>query len=331
MAIIIAEYLGKRTNSDTSIHPYPHKVEEGKGIQFEHMGTCPFNELPCKKMNKKSNALFPVCSLRRNGELYIICEHRLISTSRQADGLPLSPYQNKMLLILAKEIFAEELSIEQLLYKSEITMASRSRADYMLSVTSDVVRTYGPRKLIVEMQGGGETSNTGDMTARLAQWSLLANPTNAFLSKPISVGLIQTNAWRRLQEQILTKGSVAKASGNGLVACVGTHVFDQVSEKLNNFAGLSIPKTETWDTAIIAYSEDTSGARIGDAIPLKIDSSRRIYTRYQDLAKRLIERGEPDPIAFSGPWKKLTGEVVNEDGTAFEKPPRVERKRASLD
>jgi len=314
VAIIVAEYLGKRTDLDTKIIPIPHHVVEGKGIQFEERSLCPFNELPCKKMDKQSNARFPICSLRRNRELYIVCEHRLVSTSKQK-GLPLAPYQSKMLVTLARELFLRELTIEQLMYKVEVTMSSGSRADYMLGVTSDVANTYGPRKLIVEMQGGGETSDTGNMTAHLVDWTFSANPTNTLLSSPISVGLIQTNAWRRLQEQILTKGSVAESSDYGFVACVSTHLFNLVKEKVNNFEGLEVVRESKWNTALVAYKEGEKPI-IDGSIPLEID--RIVYMNYNALAKRLIDRGEADLDAFSGTWWKLTGEEVSENGAPIE-------------
>ena len=348
MAIIVAEYLGQRIESNEDITPFPYQEAEEKGIQFEKMGICPFNGLTCKKMDKGTNARFPVCSLRRNEELYIICEHRLISTTRKT-GYPLSPYQEKMLLALAREIFSPDVTSNQLLYKTEVYVASAEeieenesakrkkfgRADYMLSVTPDVTKTYGPRKLIIEVQGGGETSKTGNMTTQLKRWTNAEHPTNRLLSTPLDVGLIQTNAWRRLQEQILTKGSVAAASGYGFVACVGTHVFDQVKTKLNNFADLPVLSKEedTWDTALVAYREDTSETEsiITNAIPLEVDYSRIIYTRYTELANILIRRGEAVPAIFAGKWWKLTGEAVSENGIPLEeiKKPRRSRKKTS--
>lgn len=310
MAVIVAEYLGKRTDSTVQIEPIP--------IPFQHpVPDCPFNKLPCKKMNKETEANFPICSLRRNGELYIVCEHRLVSTSGEQD-LPLSPYQAKMLLTLAKEVFYANIALDQVLYKSEVRMKSKSKADYMLSVTPDVLKTYGPRRLIVEMQGGGETSNTGTMTRHLEKWSTLEKPTNRFLSSPLPhVGLIQTNAWRRLQEQIFAKASVAALSGYGFVACIGTILFDSVTRKIDGLYDIQVSRDEQWDVAIITYCEDKEGQMIGETIPLRIDQSRTIYTTYEKLVAKLVSRGLPDLEAFEGTWRKLSGESFGEDDVSI--------------
>jgi hypothetical protein len=344
LAIIVAEYLGQKLETEEHIKPFAHHEEDGKGLQFEEKGTCPFIGQLCKKMDKKKNAKFPVCSLRRSGELYIVCEHRLASTCKERGGA-LSPYQSNMLLSLAREVFSPEITVEQLLFKSEVYIASTlseedeedkqkkfGRADYLLCITPDVVRTHGHRKLIVEMQGGGETSDTGNMTEQLKEWTRSELPTNEILSRPLDVGFIQTNAWRRLQEQLLTKGSVAVSSGYGFVACIGTHVFDQVEEKLNGFDDIRTSKEPgAWDTALIAYSEDKSPAAkeiVKNAIPLKIDQDRILYTTYKALATKLIDRGVPIPEIFNGPWLKLTGEAVNDDGTPFVRERRSRSKKS---
>lgn len=305
MAVTIAEYLGKRTDSTTQIEPVP--------IPFARpIPACPFNKLPCKKMDKKTGANFPICSLRRGNELYIVCEHRLASTSGDQD-LPLSPYQAKMLLTLAREVLNEDVKPEQVLYKAEVVMKSRSKADYMLSVSSDVSETYGPRKLIVEMQGGGETNNTGTMSRHIKQWTNSDTPTNAFLSAPLGeVSPIQTNAWRRLQEQIFSKASVAVLSQCGFVACIGTIIYDSMSTKLNGFGSIQMEKSDKWNVAFLTYCEDRDGPAIGETIPLKIDYSRVVYTTYDKLVNKLITRGIPDPDAFEKGWKTLSGELFDE-------------------
>ncbi len=304
MAIIVAEYLGHRTDSITPIKPVPYPFSQPIPL-------CPFNKLPCKKMNMQENANFPICSLWRKNQLYIVCEHRLASTSSDVT-LPISPYQADVLHKLAQEVFDPNIKLEEVAFKPEVTMKSGHNADYIMGVTPSVIHTYGHRKLIVEIQGGGETSNTGVMTRTVISWTNSNQPDNQSLSAPLKkVGLIQTNAWRRLQEQLLAKASVASVTGYGFVACVGTILFDYVSGKLNNFSGIGVSKNSNWDIAIIAYCQDAALPVRNGPIPLKIDQSRILYTTFNQLATLLIGRGSNDPEAFSGDYRTLTGRTIN--------------------
>ncbi len=124
MSISVAEYLGQRTDAPTQIKPIPLPFSQPIPL-------CPFNKLPCKKMNMKTNSKFPVCSLRRNGEIYIVCENRLVSTTSEHD-LPMSPYQADTLHKLAQEVFHSTIAINQLAYKAEVRMKSGHVADYTI-------------------------------------------------------------------------------------------------------------------------------------------------------------------------------------------------------
>ena len=73
MAVRIAEYLGQRTDCDA-------KVIEPLALGTDAL--CPFMDKPCSKVSKKRGANHPVCSVRKpNDEIWIVCEHRLCSTS----------------------------------------------------------------------------------------------------------------------------------------------------------------------------------------------------------------------------------------------------------
>jgi hypothetical protein len=305
MAIIIAEYLGQRTDTAINIQPY---LQNSSTV----IPLCPFNNLPCAKLKKKTNPTVPVCSLRRNGELYIVCEHRLASSTIEQSKI-ISPYQSEILYTLAKEVFSPSITPAQIAFRAEVTMATGSRADFILAITPETIASYGPKRLIVEMQGGGETSNTGGMTRKVQTWAVSSNPTNAALTEIIgTIGLITTNAWRRLQEQFLAKASVAAASGYGFVACVGAHLFDYVREKLgNDFNQFSLPKDQLeWNVALIAWKEASQGISVGTSIPLEIDTNRTVYTTYARLSQALTNQGSSDLAAFNGTYQTLDSREI---------------------
>ncbi len=54
------------------------------------------------------------------------------------------------------------------------------KADFIMSTITGYSPFSGPDRLVVEMQGGGETSNTGDITKHLKSWEL--NPTEQTLN-----------------------------------------------------------------------------------------------------------------------------------------------------
>lgn len=71
----------------------------------------------------------------------------------------------------------------------------------------------GQSKVILEIQGGGETSSTGGMTRHVTNWTNENSPTNSILRQNLpKVGIIPNNAWKRQLEQIGRKYAVAKGS-----------------------------------------------------------------------------------------------------------------------
>jgi hypothetical protein len=298
MAMIVAEYLGQRTDASEKITPHREPFKEP-------FPQCPFNNLPCAKMAKKTDAKHPVCSLKRGRDIWIICEHRLISTSfDKATGL--SEYQKHMLHSLARKVLSPTVAREQVIFKAEVRMASRHKADFILGVTPDVAEVIRFRKMLVEIQGGGETSNTGTMTRHVGSWTQQPSTSNSQLRTPLGeVGPIQTNAWRRLQEQILAKGSVAIASGSGFAACVSPLLYDQVRSNLNNFTNCQVEEGEDWDMLILAYVEDQSTEPQPGPIPLTIDPNRTLYTSFELFVKAIGSRGVSDDQAFNNGFLPL--------------------------
>ncbi len=298
MGIYIAEYLGQRTDSSLPIKPYSTNDT-----------LCPFNGLSCRKIasqDKKS----PVCSLRRNNEVYIVCEERLISTRGFSQAF--TSYQKQKILEVARFIFNPSIAEADVGIKTEVPIKIPGRrgylkADFIVRLLNQNIQTSGPKGVIMEVQGGGETSNTGTMQRHVKDWE--RNPlSNSYLRQNLpKVGPIQTNAWRRLQEQMFVKGAIAKQTGFGFVACVGPLLYDIAQSKFRNVKDL---QNEDWEIALITFDEDLSQPVTSGPIPLKVDSRKVLFTSFTDIATAIAEQGVKLPKLFEGHFINLLGQNV---------------------
>ena len=99
--------------------------------------------------------------------------------------------------------------------------------DYVLDARP--TSNTGQSKVILEIQGGSETSSTGGMTKHVAKWAKESRPTNTMLRQNLpKVGIIPNNAWKRQLEQIGRKYAVAKRFGGALALVMGEVFFDYV-------------------------------------------------------------------------------------------------------
>lgn len=313
MAVSIAEYLGQRTDSSIEIEAQLI-LPEGQ----RHLSpSCPFNGTSCSKMSMQANPKFPVCSLRRNnGQFYIVCEHRLISTK----SVNLTNYQRSKLLEVSRFLFAENLEPDQVAYKSEVriqTGEGHHTADFVLAVIEDELETYGPRRLLVEIQGGGETSNTGSITAHIQRWMANQSRSNEQLRQNIrEANTIQTNAWRRLQEQLLAKATTARKSGEnyGFVMIVGEVIMDYISTMLPQLSQKGLKREAKWDIAFVVYSEVSREESTQlEPVKLEINSEKSLFLDLEDLFLLMINRGQVDTRAFSGTFQTLNGQIIQLD------------------
>src|SRR5882762_5164420 len=102
MAVSISEYLGQRVDSDEQIIP---------AIKTD---ICPFMNAVCSKLKENNK---PVCSVRKtNGDVWIVCKHRLCSTIKT---IPLNSYQRSVLLSVSNTIWGNIMS-QDVLIKREI-------------------------------------------------------------------------------------------------------------------------------------------------------------------------------------------------------------------
>jgi hypothetical protein len=170
----------------------------------------------------------------------------------------------------------------------------------------------GPNGVVLEMQGGGETSQTGNLTQHVIGWVNDQSRTNRMLSSSVrGVGTIETNAWRRQQEQFLVKGSIVTQTGGAIVLCVGTPLYDHLMNKLHN-ANLPNLQRANWSLALIAFCENTASPTVAGPIPFSIDSSRLLFTNYISFTTALITQGNPDPNIFQGEFDILGGgRIIN--------------------
>ena len=316
MGTCVAEYLGFRTDIDNPvITPVIIPPKVGRSINWTEENpcpTCPFTSgNKCKKLVSGNE---PVCSVRKSdGTLWINCSERLCSTKKD---LPLNEHQKNILLQAGKYIFSPAVTPDDICVKREerlsVIEGTTYNADYVITLQEGRSEFSGPDRLILEMQGGGETTNTGVQTAHIQTWKRLAAYSNAFLRQETQASTLETNAWRRQQEQFIVKGNIAMKTwkGYGIAFCVGTLLYDYLMNKLSS-ANLPDLREYNWTLAIITYKEDTSQEVHAGPIPLVVDESRLLYTNYQTFVQALINQGEPSLNAFKGSFINLNNDPIN--------------------
>ena len=296
MAVTVAEYLGKRTDVEDPITPIIEKAP------------CPFqSDNTCMKSYNNKN---PVCSVRKDGdEFWIVCQNRLCSTKKD---IPLCEHQRTILLDIAQSIFNPRITAEQILVRREVPLKVNAsgkkpyHADYIMTINEGKSPYPGPDRVILEMQGGGETSGTEKMTAVVKAWKNSAQPTNALLRKSSGASPLETNAWRRQQEQFIVKGNIAMQTwkGCGMAFCVGTLLYKYLNDKID-FDSLPKLKESNWTLAIVPIEEDKSSDPVAGPVPLKVNREKIVFTNYQTFVHALINQGVPNPAAFKGKFVNL--------------------------
>lgn len=142
----------------------------------------------------------------------------------------MTDYQKNILLNISREVFSTEIQKEHIYIKREtkIPVVGRKNyhADYIMSIKNFPGKLSGPKNVVLEMQGGGETSNPGHITKHINKWENQQDRSNTFLSQEVKkAGTIETNAWRRQQEQFIVKGNIASQTGGAIVFCVGSPLY----------------------------------------------------------------------------------------------------------
>ncbi len=303
MGVHVAEYFGQRTDVSSPIAPAYIPTKKDDPLTPK----CPFSSgNTCRKLKSKYE---PVCSVRTDaGDMWIVCPERLCTTKKD---LPLCAHQQEILTDIANHVFKPGMAPDDICVKREESLSvfgsGTYHADYIMTTKTGQSGTSGPDRLVLEMQGGGETTDTGPLTKNVKAWRNDPNRDNAMLRKRASTSPLPANAWRRQQEQFLVKGDVAMKTwkGLGIAFCVGTILYDYIMEKVRP---ASIPnlKDYNWTLCLMAIKEDTSNPPAPGPIPLIVDEDRILYTNYQTFVQALINRGEPTLDAFEGEFISLT-------------------------
>ena len=300
MGVYVAEYFGQRTDIESPI--IQPRTEEA---------VCPFSSGNiCKKLKSHYH---PVCSVRKpDGTMWITCSERLCSTKKD---FPLCAHQQQILLTIAQTIFSQDVTADNVCVKREVRLTvvddKTYSADYIISLREGRTEYPGPDRLILEMQGGGETQNTGRITDLLDSWANNNDRTNAQMRTETGANTLETNAWRRQQEQFIVKGNIAMKTwkGYGMAFCVGTLLYDYLMNKIRS-ANLPNLREFNWNLAIIAIKEDNTVPVEPGPIPITVDESRMLFTNYQTFVQALINQGEPSLNAFRGQFVDLNNEIV---------------------
>ncbi|MBB1417231.1 hypothetical protein H5187_08065 [Pseudoalteromonas sp. SG44-1] len=311
MAVSVAEYLGQRTDiDDKNINP----------VQLRSQIPCPFMDGNCSKVTK---GLQPICSVRKKtGTIWIVCEHRLCATpkTKQDTTNPkkrvpagLTEHQSSILWEIAKTVYRGEFEKEHIVVNREAPVpieetGGNYKADYIMRNLAPAAKID---EILLEMQGGGETSETKKISDYVASWAELEAPTNEFLRQEIAKpNSIETNAWRRQQEQFLVKGNIVNQTGGKIVFAIGELIYDYLYRRISR-ANLRDLREHNWTLCLLGIRENKTEAPTFGPIPLEVDDKRILFTNYSTFVRTLTDQGGPEPAIFLGEFLSLDGEKVN--------------------
>lgn len=126
MAVVVAEYLGVRT--DTNLNIQPIRINKTTGDIGKPTLPCPFKSSHCDKAKRGDK---PICSLRDSitNEIWIVCSHRLCASSPK--NAPLTSHQVSILHQVAKVVFDPKITQNEVLVKREVPIRVTADSDYM--------------------------------------------------------------------------------------------------------------------------------------------------------------------------------------------------------
>jgi hypothetical protein len=314
MPVIVAEYLGVRTDKN-----YPLNrtlISKKTNPPSKPTIACPFKDSHCEKAKRGDK---PVCSLRdaATGELWIVCPSRLCATTKGTQRAPiaLNEYQKLVLHDVAKEVFDSNISRSDVLVDREvpikITENSDYSADYIMWRNNPNHTAVGmqDRPIVLEMQGGGETTDTGHLTSYITEWM---NGTTPSLTLPVTqTSPLVTNAWRRQQEQFLVKGNSAMLTGGRIAFVIGSMIHNYLMPRLTSTTIFPNLKNANWTLALIPIIEDKSPNPVARplcapfSIPLAIDSDKVLFTNYSFFVQAITNQGTAHPAMFNRTFQNL--------------------------
>lgn len=238
-----------------------------------------------------------------NGKAWIVCTDRLIPAKTNT----ITPYHIAALNSVAQTLFPGIYSGD-VGYRRQVSITvgkgKRVVLDYVLDARP--ANHSGPDKVILEIQGGGETSSTGEMTKHVARWAKESRPTNVLLRQSLpKVGIIPNNAWKRQLEQIGRKYAVAKRFGGAFALVMGEVFFAYVRSLFPQ----DCPYFPEWEIAFVSLSETES--KLSGSIPID-NVSEAIFMTYDNFVNAVIGN-YPLPSVMSDPFDGIYTTFRNEE------------------
>lgn len=300
MPISVGEYLGQRTDVDIP-KIIPQSLNPAKDV------ICPFMGQRCSKIHRKEPQQ-PVCTIRQNEKIWVVCTHRVLPAKKGA----LTASYLSFLGAVAQELFPKA-DMDDVGYKNQASIATsgskRVALDYVLTVKGPY--EHGKKQAILEVQVGGESSSTGNITNHVAKWAATRPHTNKFLRSPIpKTGIIPNNAWKRQLEQILRKSSIAKRFDGAFALAVGEILYDYISPMFP----AQYPYIPNWEVAIVCIAEKKNLEPNAGAIP--IDRVREtIFLTHEQFVEAVASPPLPDNLSspFVGEFTTMGNESFTVD------------------
>jgi hypothetical protein len=154
----------------------------------------------------------------------------------------------------------------------------------------------------MEIQAGGDTNQTGNITSHVAVWE--SSPASVALRQTVAAAPNVLNVWKRLLGQLLTKGLAATRARQGVGCIMGQLLFDSISE-WTTWSQLRAPEDGFSDFVVIPY-------RVSDAtaspVRLEVNGDSVIRSTFQRFLDRLRDVGIG--ADFGGSYVRLDGEAI---------------------
>jgi hypothetical protein len=322
LAVTIAEYLGQRTDASSSdIIP---SIRGGSNVP-----TCPFSGGACIKL-AHNPPLQPVCTVRiddktAKGRAFIVCSNRLIP----AQAVNITPAHTAALASIAQTVFPG-VANKDIGYRRQVGLNLNPGSlilDYILHVDPIAAYARGPERVFLEVQGGGETNNTGTITRYIDDWNNQTPPTNAFLSQPLNTknlrahlnikkgkvnvpGIIPNNAWKRQLDQILKKAIIANHFGGAFALVCGDVLYDYIRRSIPVGGAFF----QQWEVALIGVSEVPASLPITPGAPLALTHvTKSVFMTFADFIAAL--QGFQVPASLNDPFKGSFDTLTNQKFT----------------
>lgn len=253
MPVQVAEYLGQRVDGPEAVPP--HNLDDN----------CPFTNDHCIKIKRKRGINFPICSVLTNAGLYIVCPNRIFPTNKKnfrashrgmlyllaqrlLPGVSQASFRFKRKVVIRLNLAIDPETGEESFDKVEL--------DYVLRNLTPTLGFHD--RVILEVQGGGETGNTGVLSEHVEGWLADEVRTNERLFQRIGqVSTIENNAWKRQLEQLIRKTKIAESFGGSVAMAVGSPVYKYFRRFLRG-GHQTLEDCPTWSVALIEMHDTWS-------------------------------------------------------------------------